>query len=201
MYLVDNWWANWEILLKIPTMGLVGNRWANCFRTHNELIMGLLGKYPLAPSVMRSVWKVLPDLWSDCTLGYKTQCSFGAIIESLTALNNSQPLNQLFYHSYQMSSSSNNQYVSTRGLTITCPTATCPLHNHRGDGPYTTPEEVCGSPIVVSQWLTFALDYQNCGGNCHRVSGMFLKIRSFRPISPYLLNLWTVILFSLSSLC
>ena len=32
-------------------MGLVGNGWANCFRTHNELTMGLLGKYPLAPSV------------------------------------------------------------------------------------------------------------------------------------------------------
>ena len=54
---------------KVLTMGLVGkvgaNRWAlfkiftkdplsigqaNCFRTHNELTMGLLGKYPLAPS-------------------------------------------------------------------------------------------------------------------------------------------------------
>ena len=32
-------------------MGLVGNGWANCFRTHNELTMGLSGKYPLAPSV------------------------------------------------------------------------------------------------------------------------------------------------------
>ena len=32
-------------------MGLVGNGWANCFRTHNELTMGLPGKYPLAPSV------------------------------------------------------------------------------------------------------------------------------------------------------
>ena len=31
-------------------MGLVGNGWANCFRTHNELTMGLPGKYPLAPS-------------------------------------------------------------------------------------------------------------------------------------------------------
>ena len=34
-------------------MGLVGKGWANCFRTHNELTMGLLGKYPLAPSVRR----------------------------------------------------------------------------------------------------------------------------------------------------
>ena len=33
-------------------MGLVGNGWVNCFRTHNELTMGLLGKYPLAPSAM-----------------------------------------------------------------------------------------------------------------------------------------------------
>ena len=30
-------------------MGLVGNGWANCFRTHNELTMGLPGKYPLPP--------------------------------------------------------------------------------------------------------------------------------------------------------
>ena len=33
-------------------MGLVGNGWANCFRTHNELTMGLSGKYPLVPSVI-----------------------------------------------------------------------------------------------------------------------------------------------------
>ena len=35
-------------------MGLVGNGWANCFRTHNELTMGLSGKYPLAPSGFKS---------------------------------------------------------------------------------------------------------------------------------------------------
>ena len=45
--------------------------------------------------VMQLVRKVLPDLWSDRTLGYKVQHGFGAIIESLTALNNSPPLNQL----------------------------------------------------------------------------------------------------------
>ena len=31
-------------------MDLLGIGQANCFRTHNELTMGLLGKYPLAPS-------------------------------------------------------------------------------------------------------------------------------------------------------
>ena len=31
-------------------MGLVGNGWVNCFKTHNEPTMGLPGKYPLAPS-------------------------------------------------------------------------------------------------------------------------------------------------------
>ena len=30
-------------------MGLVGNGWANCFRTHNELTMDLPGKYPSPP--------------------------------------------------------------------------------------------------------------------------------------------------------
>ena len=109
--------------------------------------------------VMRSVQKVLLDLQSDRTLGYKTQRSFEVIIESLTTLNNNQPLNQLSTTFLNMSSSSNNQYVLARGLTITCPTVTSPLCNHWGDGPYTTPEEVCGSPIVVSQWLTFALDH------------------------------------------
>ena len=89
------------------------------------------------------------NLWSDRTLGYKTQHGFGAIIESLTALNNNQPLNQLSA-SLNMSSSSNNQYILARGLTITCPTVTHPLRNHRGDGPYTTPEEVRGSSMVVS---------------------------------------------------
>ena len=108
---------------------------------------------------MQLVQKGLPDLWSDRTLGYKTQCGFGAIIELLTTLNNNQPLNKLSTTLLNMSSSSNNQYVSARGLTITCPTVTRPLRNHKGDGPYTTPEEVCGSSIVVSQWLTFALDH------------------------------------------
>ena len=117
---------------------------------------------------MQSVRKVLLDLQSDRTLGYKTQCSFGAIIKSLTAFNNNQPLNQLSTTSFNMSLSTNNQYVLARGLTITCPTVTRPLHNHRGNGPYTTPEEVCGSSMVVSPWLTFALDCQNYSGNCHR---------------------------------
>ena len=34
-------------------MGLVGNSWVNCFRTHNKLTMGLPGIYPLAPSVLK----------------------------------------------------------------------------------------------------------------------------------------------------
>ena len=37
-------------------MGLVGKGWANCFRTHNELTMGLLGKYPLAPQCESYEW-------------------------------------------------------------------------------------------------------------------------------------------------
>ena len=36
-------------------MGLVGNGWANCFRTHNELTMGLPGKYPLTPSACKFI--------------------------------------------------------------------------------------------------------------------------------------------------
>ena len=45
---------------------------------------------------MRLVQKALPDIQSDHTLDYKTQRGFGVIIESLTALNNNPPLNQLF---------------------------------------------------------------------------------------------------------
>ena len=37
--------------LKVLTMDLLGIWQALCFRTHNELTMGLLGKCPLAPSV------------------------------------------------------------------------------------------------------------------------------------------------------
>jgi hypothetical protein len=36
---------------KVPKKYLVGNDWANGFKTHNELTMYPLGKYPLAPSV------------------------------------------------------------------------------------------------------------------------------------------------------
>ena len=108
---------------------------------------------------MRSVRKVLPDFRSDHTLGFKTQHGFGAIIKSLTALNNNHPTQPTLHYSSIMSLSSNNQYILARGLTMTCPTVTCPLHNHRGDGPYTTPEEVRGSSMVVSPWLTFALDH------------------------------------------
>ena len=35
---------------------------ANCFRTHNELTMGLLGKCPLAPSVVLFQWESLSEL-------------------------------------------------------------------------------------------------------------------------------------------
>ena len=38
--------------LKISTKDPLGIGQANCFRAHNELTMGLLGKYPLAPSVL-----------------------------------------------------------------------------------------------------------------------------------------------------
>jgi hypothetical protein len=38
---------------KVLSMCLGGIGWANCFRTHNELNMCPLGKYPLAPSVNR----------------------------------------------------------------------------------------------------------------------------------------------------
>ena len=108
--------------------------------------------------VMWSVRKVLLDLQSDHTLGYKTQHSFWAIIESLTTHNNNQTTQPTLYNSFNMSSSTNNQYHLARGLTITCPTVVRPLRNHRGDGPYPTPEEVRGSSMVVSPWLTFALD-------------------------------------------
>ena len=117
---------------------------------------------------MQSVRKVLLDLRSDHTLDYKTQHNFRVIIESLTILNNNQTTQPTLYHSPNMSSSSNNQYVLARGLTITCPTVVHPLCNHRGDGPYPTPEEVCGSSMVVSPWLTFALDCQDCCGDFHR---------------------------------
>ena len=121
--------------------------------------------------VMRLVWKVLPDLWSDHTLGYKTHRSFGAIIESFTALNNNQSTQPTLNYSVNMSMSSPVQYHSAKGLTITCPTAVRPLHNHRGDGPYPTPQEVHGSSMVVFPWLTFAVDcYDGCR-SCHRVSG------------------------------
>jgi hypothetical protein len=38
------------IFQKVPKKYLVGNDWANGFKTHNELTMYPLGKYPLAPS-------------------------------------------------------------------------------------------------------------------------------------------------------
>jgi len=39
-----------EFFVKEPSMDPPGKVGANCFRTHNELTMGLLGKLPLAPS-------------------------------------------------------------------------------------------------------------------------------------------------------
>ena len=38
--------------LKELTTYLLGNDWANCFKTHNKLTMYPLGKWPLAPSVL-----------------------------------------------------------------------------------------------------------------------------------------------------
>jgi hypothetical protein len=42
------------IFQKVPKKYLVGNNWVNGFKTHNELTMYPLGKYPLAPSVHSS---------------------------------------------------------------------------------------------------------------------------------------------------
>jgi hypothetical protein len=41
------------IFHKVPKKYLGGNNWANGFKTHNELIMYPLGKYPLATGVRR----------------------------------------------------------------------------------------------------------------------------------------------------
>jgi hypothetical protein len=41
------------IFQKVPKKYLVGNNWANGFKTHNELTMYPLGKYSLAPSDYR----------------------------------------------------------------------------------------------------------------------------------------------------
>ena len=41
---------------------MVGNGWANCFRTDNELTMGLPGKYPLAPVYVSYAWYGLTSL-------------------------------------------------------------------------------------------------------------------------------------------
>ena len=43
--------------LKELTTYPLGNDWANCFKTHNELTMYPLGKWPLAPSMKR--WGVV----------------------------------------------------------------------------------------------------------------------------------------------
>ena len=56
------WWVKLEQIhtyfSKVLTMDLLGIGQANCFRTHNELTMGLLGKCPLAPSVDSEPWRV-----------------------------------------------------------------------------------------------------------------------------------------------
>ena len=47
-----------EYFLKVLTMDLLGIGQANCFRTHNELTMGLLGKCPLTPSDIDKHWVI-----------------------------------------------------------------------------------------------------------------------------------------------
>ena len=50
--------------LKVLTMDLLGIGQALCFRTHNELTMGLLGKCTLAPSVWQNVKQAMLRLKS-----------------------------------------------------------------------------------------------------------------------------------------
>ena len=69
-------------------MGLVGKGWVNCFRTHNELTMGLLGKYPLTPSVRTLTMSGLPiqvtdfeKIWITGLDGEEATC-VGKIVEA-----------------------------------------------------------------------------------------------------------------------
>ena len=52
-------------------MDLLGIGQANCFRTHNELTMGLLGKCPLAPSEYK--YKIARDYGPRGTCGNGTR--------------------------------------------------------------------------------------------------------------------------------
>ena len=63
-------------------MGLVGNRWVNCFRTHNELTMGLLGKYPLAPSDTLEATEAL-DVFCSAVFSATSQCSASAKLANI----------------------------------------------------------------------------------------------------------------------
>ena len=86
-----------------------------CHKTLEAKALDVIGH--CHESVMQLVQKVLPDLWSDHTLGYKTQHGFGAIIESLTTQTTPQPTNFVFHTLTNMSMSSSIQYCSAKGLT------------------------------------------------------------------------------------
>ena len=68
--------------------------------------------------MIQLVQKVLLVLWSDHTLGYKTQHSFGAIIEPLTTQATTQTTQTTLNIFLNMSMLSSVQYCLAKGLTI-----------------------------------------------------------------------------------
>ena len=85
--------------------------------------------------VMQSAQINVAGLRSDCTLGYKTQHGFRAIIKSLTTQHNIHSIPTLL-NSSTMSMINSFQFCTPQGNIISVPRGLRPVHHHTGNSGY-----------------------------------------------------------------
>ena len=85
--------------------------------------------------MMQSAQINVAGLWSDRTLGYKTRCDFGAVIESPTTQHNTHSTPTLL-HSSTMSMINSFQFHTTWGDIISVARGLSPLRHHTGNSAY-----------------------------------------------------------------
>ena len=115
--------------------------------------------------VMRTSWqecaavvhRALLGFQSDRSPGYKTQHGLRAFNKSLTTKTTFLPLYSALTIPLNIHSTNNNQFRTSRGNTISCPTGIRPDSNLRTSQTYPTPQEVGVSSLEGFPWLTCSL--------------------------------------------
>ena len=163
--------ARTTCLVKIWCMGsydmIAWCDWCRCDNCvdHHEILkvqVHVIAWWCCDDGVMRSDRINVAGLQSDRTLGYKTRRGFRAVIESLTAQNNTHSTLTLL-HSSTMSMINSFQFRTTRGDLISVPRGLRSVRHHIGNSAYLASRLVgLWSYVVVDTFHWPFLDCEQC---------------------------------------